>query len=340
MSLQISENYSLKELNTMKVEAKAKYYVEVTNIEELKTLIKSDIFKTNDHVFLGKGTSTLFLGDYDGLVIKNLLYGMNIQQDGDEILVQSWAGEDWQDMVNYAVTEGYGGIENLAHIPGSVGAAPIQNISAYGEHLSDVFERLTALDVETGEERIFLKDECDFGYRSSCFRNELAGKYFVVSVTVRLTNNHKVNLRNPFLKEKAEEMGYKNPTLQDIPNIIKRIYDDEFPELGKIGTSGFFFMSPYIPKELYDKLAKKYELKALNEQNGEIQVPASQLIRLAGLDNERSGDVGIYAKSPAIVVNYGKASGKDVYSFAKKIAENVEKKFGITLDTGVSIYGK
>lgn len=340
MSLKFEENRSLKDLNTMRVEAKASYFVEVNSIDEVKELIASDIFKSNRHVFLGKGTSTLFLHDFDGLVISNRLYGMNITSDGsDDILVQSWAGEEWHDMVQYAVDEGYGGIENLAHIPGSVGAAPIQNIGAYGAQLSDVFEKLTALDVKTGEERVFTKDECEFGYRMSTFRSTLAGQYFIVSLTVRLSKNYKLNLNNPFLKDKALELGFEKPALQDIPGIIKKIYEDEFPEIGKVGTSGFFFMSPYISKEKYEELNKKYGLKALNENEGKVQVPASQLIRHAGLSGNKNGDVAIYDKSPAMVVNYGRASGEEIYSFAKSVMNSVEEKLGVKLDTVVSIYG-
>lgn len=339
MGLKIERDRSMKELTTMRVDAKAKYYVEITNIDELKELVQTDLFKKNGHIFLGRGSNTLFKGDYDGLVIKNRLYGMNISQDGSDIHVQSWAGENWHDMVMYAVNEGYGGIENLAHIPSSVGAAPIINASAYGEHLSDVFEKLTALDVETAEERVFTKDECEFGYRTSIFRKELAGKYIVVSLTVRLSSNYTINLKNPYLKEKAESMGYKSPTLQQIPEIIGQIYADEFPRIDEVGSSGFFFMSPYIPRELYKELCKKYEIKVLNEQGDEVQIPASQLIKSAGLGNAREGDVGIYEKSPAIVVNYGKATGKQIFEFTEKIKNEVQNKFGIMLSTDVAIYG-
>ncbi len=332
-------NVNLQPYNSFGFNAVAKYFVEINDIQQLEALISSDVFKQEKHLVLSGGNNVLFQDDvFDGLVIFINTKGIEIlQEDRNEVVVRAQAGEDWPDFVKFTVWKGWYGIENLAHIPGKVGAAPVQNIGAYGMELKDSFLQCEAIELATGNKRVFTKDECNFGYRNSIFKNVLKGQYVITSVDFLLKKNAPLHLDYGNIKTYLEHNGIENPTLQQLHDAICAIRDAKLPDVKQIGSAGSFFKNPVIEAAQFAALQKEFpNIPHYVEPNGKVKVPAGWLIEQAGWKGWRDEHVGVYEKQALVLVHYGGGTGHDIVDLARKIQDSVEAKFGIRISPEVN----
>ncbi|MBK8671650.1 MAG: UDP-N-acetylmuramate dehydrogenase [Bacteroidetes bacterium] len=334
----IQSNISLKDYNTFGLDITASSFCVVKSKTEIINLIQNEFSKYAKKLFLGGGSNILFLKDYEGLVIKNEIKGIEIERETDEyVYLKSYSGTQWHDLVLYCVDKNLGGIENLSLIPGTVGAAPMQNIGAYGVEIKDVFESLEAIDLTTGETIIFTNKDCQFGYRESIFKNQQKNKFFIYSVTFRLNKKPILNLNYGDIQKKLIENGCVNPTIKEVSNAIIEIRNSKLPNPKEIGNAGSFFKNPEVSIEKYSELfllfpsMPKYDLP-----NGNVKIPAAWLIEQCGFKGKKYGNTGNHAKQALVIVNYGNASGIEIYNHAILVQKEVEIKFGILLSAEVN----
>ncbi|HEX2984706.1 MAG TPA: UDP-N-acetylmuramate dehydrogenase [Ignavibacteriales bacterium] len=337
--MEILKDYSLKILNTFGIEAKTKYFTEVNNLTGLLQALEQLDKLHVPHLMLGGGSNILFTKDFDGLTIKNSLMGIKvIEETPDNILIEAGGGENWSGFVQYCIDRNYGGIENLILIPGCVGAAPIQNIGAYGVEIKETFHSLQAIELATGITREFKALECNFGYRDSIFKRELKNRYVIIKVRFLLAKNPAVNLNYEAVRKGVEEAGVTNPTIKDIGRIISEIRMAKLPNPAVVGNAGSFFKNPEIKLEKYQEIKEKYpDIKSFPTESGNIKIPAAWLIEKSGWKGKRVGNTGSYEKQALALVNYGGATGKEVYELSQKIMDSVSGMFGIELEREVNI---
>ena len=332
-------NVNLKPYNSFGFDAVAKEFVEINAVDDLQTLIKSGALKSQKNLILSGGNNILFQNEvFDGLVIYINTKGIEIlHEDGNEVVVRAQAGEDWPDFVRFCVGKGWHGVENLAHIPGKVGAAPVQNIGAYGMELKDSFVQCEAMDLATGETKVFTKEDCRFGYRESVFKNELKGQYIITSVDFLLKKDAPLNLEYGNIKSYLEQNGIERPSLQQLHDAICAIRDAKLPNVKQIGSAGSFFKNPVIERSHYEALHKEYPtMPHYDEPNGKVKLPAGWLIEQAGWKGWRNEHVGVYDKQALVLVHYGGGKGEDIVYLAKRIQNSVEEKFGIRISPEVN----
>ena len=335
----MQEQFSLKTYNSFGFDVKAKHFVEIQNVSDLEKLISSGILETEKHLILSGGNNVLFCDDYfDGTVVYMNIKGIDFLADStDSIIVRAYAGEDWPDFVQFTVEKNLHGLENLAHIPGKVGAAPVQNIGAYGAELKDCFLQCEAICLATGEHRIFKKDECKFAYRNSIFKSELKGKYVIISVDFLLKRDAQLNLEYGNIRNYLTENKIDTPTLQQLHDAICAIRDAKLPDVRKIGNAGSFFKNPVIEKVQFEALQKAYpDAPHYAEPDGKVKVPAGWLIEKAGWKGWRDEHVGVYEKQALVLVHYGGGKGYDIVELAGKIMQSVKEKFGIEISPEVN----
>lgn len=335
--MQIIENQSLKPHNTFGIEAKARYFVEVHSEEELRQALQSNI---QPIFILGGGSNILLTQDFNGLVIKNSIPGKEIVKiNENQALVRIGAGENWHQTVLWTLAQGFGGLENLSLIPGTVGASPMQNIGAYGVELKDVFHHLEAMERTTGEIHTFDKTACQFGYRESIFKKELKEKYIITRVYLQLTTtHHKINISYGAIKDILAVENITNPTIHDISNAVIYIRSSKLPDPLSIGNAGSFFKNPEISKTKFDILQQQFPtIPAFPGEKGGIKVPAGWLIEQCGWKGTRRGDAGCYDKQALVLVNYGNAKGADIWQLAMDIVQSVKQKFDIQLSPEVNV---
>lgn len=338
--MNLKENYSLKEVSTFHVKTSAKYYTEFSSVDELKKILSSDIVKSKPFMILGGGSNVLFTGDYQGVIIRNAIKGIEIvKEEGNDIYIKANAGEKWHDVVMYCVNHNYGGVENLSLIPGTVGAGPIQNIGAYGVELKDVLFEVDAINIKTLQVRKFTNAECKFGYRDSIFKGSEKGNYIILSVILKLEKNAgKVNVSYGTLTKELEGMGITHPTIKDVSNAVIKIRSSKLPDPDKIGNAGSFFKNPVIPNEQFEKLKEQYpHIVHFHAHHGHTKLAAGWLIEQAGWKGKRFGDAGVHKDQALVLVNYGDATGKEIYDLSSKIIESVKEKFGIELEREVNM---
>ena len=338
-SVIIRENFPLKDHNTFSISAKAKYFTEIETTEQLKEIFSSEQFKNEHKLILGGGSNLLFTKDFDGLVIKNNLKGIEkIYENNDYALLKVGAGENWHEFVLSSIKENLSGIENLSLIPGTVGAAPMQNIGAYGVEIKDVFYSLEAFDIATGEIKEFLKDECNFGYRESIFKKELKGKYIIVSVTFKLSKNHKINISYGAIKDTLTEMNIANPTIKDVSDAVSYIRSTKLPDPKVIGNAGSFFKNPEIDQNHFQVLKEKYpDIVSYPIDENKVKIPAGWLIEKAGWKGKTFENYGVHKNQALVLVNYGEAKGEQINNLADQIQTSIFNDFGIKLDKEVNI---
>lgn len=332
--------FSLKEYNTFGVNVLCHKAVRINSEQKLKETIERD---ANDKLIIGGGSNILFTKDIEETVMINQLIGKQIiKQEKKHVLVRFGSGELWHDCVEWAVENDFGGIENLALIPGTMGAAPIQNIGAYGVELKDVFHSLEAYDLIWGEKRIFTKEECNFGYRDSIFKNELKGEYFISKVTLKLTvGKHKLKLNYGEIKKTLAENDIDEPEIDDVFEAIVEIRTEKLPDPEEFPNAGSFFKNPEITMPHFEKLKSQFpNIKHfINEEKNNVKIPAAWLIEQCGWKGKRLGDVGVSEKHALVLVNYdGKATGGELVSLSKKIQKSVLEKFDVKLFPEVNIY--
>ncbi|MFZ3272925.1 MAG: UDP-N-acetylmuramate dehydrogenase, partial [Lutibacter sp.] len=295
--MKIQQNISLKPYNTFGIHANAKRFVTVNSVKELKKIIASE----KSLFLLGGGSNILLTGDVEKLVIHLNTKGIIVNDfDENEVLITAEAGENWHELVLWCVSQNYGGLENLALIPGNVGTSPIQNIGAYGVEIKAVFQQLEALEIETGKTKIFTNADCNFGYRNSVFKNELKGKYIILNVTFKLTKkNHNINISYGAIKDLLTNK--ENPSIKEIADAVIAIRQSKLPDPKKIGNSGSFFKNPVITSDLFKELSEKHpEIPHYRISENEIKIPAGWLIEQCGFKGKRFGDAGVHEKQALV----------------------------------------
>jgi len=336
--LQIQENVSLKTFNTFGIDVKAAFFAEIFDEEDLRTLFKNELSKANKLLIIGGGSNVLFTQDYDGLVIKISIQGIESKVDGDTVKVTAGAGVVWNNFVTYCVENNYAGVENLTLIPGTVGASPIQNIGAYGVELKDVFESCTAFEIKTGEIKSFSYADCHFGYRESIFKGELKGQFIITSVTFALKTEARLNTSYGAIEAELQKRGIESPEIADVSAAVAHIRVSKLPDPSTIGNAGSFFKNPVIEKfEFADVVAKHPDVVHYPTADGKIKLAAGWLIEQCGWKGKIQGNTGTWKNQALVLVNHGNASGKEVLAFSAQIIDSVKSTFGVTLEREVNI---
>ncbi len=338
---EVKENVSLKPLNTFGVDAKANYFCQVTHIDQLQELLQTDLFKNEKRMILGSGSNVLFTKDFDGLVVHNATQGIETHSETDEtISLRVSSGEIWHRFVVHCVDHNWGGVENLSLIPGTIGAAPIQNIGAYGVEVGEVIEKVEAFDIHNGSLKEFSKDECRFAYRESVFKSDFKEKIFISSVTLRLTKkNHRINTSYGAINDLLVHRNVTHPTIQSVSEAVIKIRREKLPDFTVIGNAGSFFKNPEISAQLFHQLKNSYpSIPHYLSANQQVKVPAGWLIEQCGWKGKKINHVGVHAMQALVLVNFGGANGQEIIALATKIIESVREKFSITLTPEVNIF--
>jgi UDP-N-acetylmuramate dehydrogenase len=336
--MEIQTNFSLKNYNTFGIEAKAKQFVAVHSIAELKTVLKQN--KSENKFILGGGSNMLLTKDVDALVIHIDLKGKRITAENEDyVWVESQAGENWHEFVLWTIDQNFGGLENMSLIPGNVGTTPVQNIGAYGTEIKDTFISCEALTTINQELKTFTKEECHFGYRESIFKNEVKDLYIITSVVFKLTKrNHNINTSYGDITNELAKNNISNPSLKDVSNAVIAIRQSKLPDPKELGNSGSFFKNPILLKTDFEKIHQQFpEMKYYDVSETEVKVPAGWLIEQAGFKGKRFGDAGIHKKQALVLVNYGNATGQEILNVSKNIQETIFKTFGIHIEAEVNV---
>lgn len=338
MSLQ--ENISIKPFNSFGIEANTKYFAAFRSVTALQELLAA-ARNTGDVplMVLGGGSNVLFTKDFNGLILKNELYGIDlVKEDKHHYYVKAMAGENWHGFVSHCIERNYGGIENLSLIPGNVGASPIQNIGAYGVELKDVFFSLEAYDLQENKIQLFSLNDCHFSYRSSIFKEEAKGRYIILSVTFLFQKEPIFNTSYGAIEQELQKMEVSQLSLKTISEAVIRIRRSKLPDPEVLGNAGSFFKNPMISSEKYSRLAKEFPgITGYKTADGQVKLAAGWLIESCGWKGYRKGDAGCYEKQALVLVNYGNASGKEIWDLSENILQNVQQQFDITLEREVSI---
>jgi UDP-N-acetylmuramate dehydrogenase len=336
---------SLRPYNTFGIDAKARLFATFTSVEELQALLRLPEVQAAPKLILGGGSNLLFTQDYDGVVLKNEIRSLDLlpAADADDaVLVRAGAGESWHGLVEYALAQGLAGIENLSLIPGTVGAAPLQNIGAYGVELQDAFEYLEAVEISSGTLRRFTREECGFGYRESVFKGPLRGQYIVTGVVLRLQRQLRrpANTSYGAIRTTLEEMGVtEEPTPQQVSQAVISIRRSKLPDPAQVGNAGSFFKNPEVSQAKFDALKAQFPELPGYPVPGGVKVPAGWLIEQCGWKGHRAGAgrYGVHDRQALVLVNHGGATGAEVRALAEEIIASVREKFGIELHPEVNI---
>lgn len=337
--MNITSHTSLKPLNTFGIDVKAKYFIEITTLENLKELICSSQYKNNQTLILGGGSNVLFTKDVEALVIKNNLKGINITNETeDDVFVKCAAGEVWHEFVMWCINKNYAGLENLSLIPGCTGASPMQNIGAYGAEIKDTFYELEAIHGITGEKTIFNNSDCKFGYRESVFKRELKNQFIITSVTFKLSKKPHFNIEYGAIKQELDQMGITELSIKAISQAVINIRSSKLPNPKEIGNAGSFFKNPEISASQHHQLKSQFpNLVSYPLENKNYKLAAGWLIEQAGLKGYRIGDAGVHKLQALVLVNYANATGSQIYNLSSYVLEQVKQKFNVDLEREVNI---
>ncbi|MBK8845036.1 MAG: UDP-N-acetylmuramate dehydrogenase [Bacteroidetes bacterium] len=332
----IQEHFSLRNLNSFGIDCYCSKYVELTNpnqLQEISKLLKSG----EPYLILGGGSNILFTTDFTGIVIHNKLKGISIAHTGSHPTVTASAGENWHHLVQFCIEHNLAGIENLSLIPGTVGAAPIQNIGAYGVELKEVFKSLVAWNI--GEARMEEIDNkaCNFGYRNSIFKNQAKNKYIIVSVTLQLSHTSKVTTHYGAIESELKKRNFTEPTIKNISDIVIGIRQSKLPDPAVIGNAGSFFKNPEIEKSHFEKLKESFPNIVGYPAGSKIKCAAGWLIEQCGYKGKRIGNAGCHKDQALVLVNLGGATGSEVLHLSTQIIVSVKSKFDIELEREVNI---
>ena len=336
----IKENVDLFPFNTFGIHATAKYLVTVASVDEARAVFKSDWFRTHPHMILGGGSNILLTGSFEGLVIKNEIKGITVvAEDDTSVQLNVGSGENWHSLVMYCVDHDLGGIENLSLIPGTAGAAPMQNIGAYGVEIREVIHHVEAIERATGMIRRFSREECAFGYRESIFKQRLKDKFFISSITLTLTkNDHRFNVSYGAIKDVLAEKKVKDLSIRAISEAVTEIRRKKLPDPLLIGNAGSFFKNPSIDAATFEALKKKYPaIPSFPGENNLIKIPAAWLIEQCGWKGKTLDNIGVHKHQALVLVNYGNGDGRKIWALAMQIQSSVEEKFDILLQPEVNV---
>jgi len=336
--LQIEENVSLKNFNTFGIEAKARYFVEINHEDDLKELFLDPQWHHIQRLILGGGSNMLFVKDFDGLVIRMNIRGIEHRISHEDVFVEAGAGEVWNELVNYCVDHGFAGMENLSLIPGSVGASPIQNIGAYGVELKDIFYSCHAFEIATGEFKTFNNEDCHFGYRESVFKSRLKGQYIITSVKYKLSVTPNLKLHYGAIGQELANRNITSPTIKDVSQVVSHIRVAKLPDPSTIGNAGSFFKNPVITKDHFERVKAAYpDVVNFPADNSMVKLAAGWLIEQCGWKGKIVGNTGTWKNQALVLVNNGGATGAEVYSLSSQIIDSVYTKFGVMLEREVNI---
>ena len=332
----IQKNISLKAYNTFGIDVKASRFVSIASLYELQQLLNAE----KDFFLISGGSNLLLTRDIERLVVHIDIQGISIdREEENSVFLTVNAGENWHEFVLWCIAQNYGGLENLSLIPGNVGTSPIQNIGAYGVEVKDCITKVEALEIATNKLVSFSNEACNFGYRNSIFKNEVKGKYILTSVSFRLTTkNHQLTTSYGAIENELAVQKIKIPTLKNISDAIIRIRKSKLPDPKEIGNSGSFFKNPVISKKQFLRLQKENpSIPNYPVSETEIKVPAGWLVEQSGFKGKRFGDAGVHEKQALVLVNYGSATGIEIFQLAEKIQQTVFKKFEIALEIEVNV---
>ncbi|WP_185877579.1 UDP-N-acetylmuramate dehydrogenase [Blattabacterium cuenoti] len=337
----IEKNFSIKNFNTFGINVYVRYFVIIKSIYDFYRIYT--LYPYLPKIILGNGSNVLFLNKYfSGVVIKIEIKGIKIIYENDyKVIIRAFSGENWNDFVEWTIKKRFYGLENLSFIPGTIGASPIQNIGAYGVEIKNYILKIEVYEIIKKKIFFITKKYCKFSYRHSIFKEKNYNKRFlIVSVFFVLSKNKKLNLSYKDIRNNIKILNIKNPNNNDIAKIIFSIRSKKIPDPKKIGNAGSFFTNPIIKKSFYNKLIKHYpNIIGYSIDKNKIKVSANYLIEHTGWKGKRFGDVEIYKKQPIIIINYGKASGMDIFYISQKIIDDIKNKFGIYLSREVNIIG-
>lgn len=336
--MNLQENISLEPYNTFGINVNAKFMLAFSSEEEIRKILKSDVYLKNDHFILGGGSNVLFTTDVDGLVLKNEIHGREILQETDEYaLVKFGAGEVWHECVLWAIENNLGGIENLSLIPGTMGAAPMQNIGAYGVEIKEVLRSVEAIEKATGEKRVFDDCDCTFGYRESIFKNELKDQFILTTVTLKLSKNHELKLGYGAIQQELAKRDIKNPTIKDVSDVVIAIRESKLPNPKEIGNAGSFFKNPIVNQATFNGLRIDYPDMPHYQQTDGIKIPAGWLLEKAGWKGFEEDTIGVHKKQALVLVNLGGGKGSEIFNLSERIIKDVQFRFGIELQREVNV---
>jgi len=339
--MNLKENFSLRPYNTFGIKASTKYFGDFSNQEELRSYIhfyKQE--KTAEPILiLGGGSNILFTKNFNGLIIKNDIKGIElIKEDADYVYLKAGAGESWHSFVQYCIQKNLAGVENLSLIPGNVGASPMQNIGAYGVEIKDVFHSLEAFNIQEESTVTFSLSDCKFGYRESIFKNKYHNQFVITSVTYRLSKKPHFNISYGAIQQELENMGVEQLSIANISAAVIHIRQSKLPNPKEIGNAGSFFKNPEIENREFYSLQNEFpSIVGYDLHNGKTKLAAGWLIEQCGWKGYRKGDAGCHAKQALVLVNYGNASGSEVYDLSTAIINSVKQKFGVELQREVNV---
>jgi len=338
--LQIQQNVSLKNFNTFGVDVNAGFFAEINHEDELVELFMDPQWQQTERLVLGGGSNLLLVNNFEGLVIRVNIRGIEHRINKNEVFIEAGAGEVWNDLVNFCVARNYAGLENMSLIPGSVGAAPIQNIGAYGAELKDTFHSCKAFEINTGQFKTFSKADCKFGYRESVFKDELKGQYIIVSVKLQLSLTPSLNLSYGAIGQELTDRHITQPTIKDVSQVVSHIRVAKLPDPSTIGNAGSFFKNPVITAAEFKPIEAKFPgIVHYPAGEGYVKLAAGWLIEQCGWKGKVVGHTGTWKNQALVLVNHGGATGEEVYNFSSQIIDSVYSKFGVTLQREVNIIG-
>ena len=335
--MQIQENISLRSYNTFGIDVKARYFSRFKNSDELEELTANN--SRLPTLILGGGSNILFTKDFDGLILKNEIKGIaELHEDSEYVYVKAGAGENWHQFVLHCIQRNWAGVENLSLIPGNVGASPMQNIGAYGVEIDDVFWDLEAYHIQERKMVTFTRSDCEFGYRESVFKKKFKDQFVILNVTFQLRKKPRFNTSYGAIEQELDRMGVKDLSIKAISDAVINIRSSKLPNPKELGNAGSFFKNPTIAAADFERLKSKFEnIVGHTNADGSVKLAAAWLIEQCGWKGFRKGDAGCNARQALVLVNYGNATGKEIYQLSEEILQSVKEKFGITLEREVNI---
>ncbi|CDF78233.1 UDP-N-acetylenolpyruvoylglucosamine reductase (E C, partial [Formosa agariphila KMM 3901] len=336
--VKIEHNVSLKPYNTFGIDVVAKHFVTISTLEDLKAVLELESYPKK--LILGGGSNILLIKAVDALVILIRIKGISIiSKTEDTVLVKANAGENWHEFVLWTLSQDFGGLENMSLIPGNVGTSPIQNIGAYGVELKDTFESCEAINLATKSITTFKKEECEFGYRNSIFKQHAKGQYIITSVTFKLTTkNHILHTNYGAITAELNARQITSPTIQDVSNAIIAIRQSKLPDPKKIGNSGSFFKNPVVDKAVYLHILNQFpDVPSYPVSETQVKIPAGWLIEKAGFKGKRLGNYGVHKNQALVLVNYGGATGTEILRLSEIIQATIQRIFNISIESEVNI---
>lgn len=333
----LKEQFPLKPYNTFQIEASAKYWIEVNNIEELKEFYASDYVKVAPRLILGGGSNILFTKDFDGLVLHSRINTIEVlEENPKDVLIRSGSGVTWDDFVAHCVKNGWGGLENLSDIPGSVGASPVQNIGAYGVEAKDTIESVEVFDLYNGTVSTFKNELCEFGYRSSIFKKQEHKHLFVTRVNFRLQKSPVLHTSYGKIEEELLKLPIEKRNIESLREVIIKIRSSKLPQTQELGSAGSFFKNPVVDETLLNTIQKDYpDMPFYKVDGNRFKIPAAWLIQTCGLKGFKMGNAATYHAQPLVIVNLGQAEGSEVVALSEHIQATIKQKFGIVLEPEV-----